>query len=187
MKMDRLIGILSLLLQRDKVTVPELAAHFEVSRRIIQRDIKSLCRAGIPIAATQSVGSGISILEGTGGAGAGCLFQLGDQRSHRRPCYTLLRSPRRSARLIAIDTDRIIGILLFSKETGELCFLAVDLTCRRQYIAKQLLTYMLTQLDADQNITATTYREVDPDGRAARAFYKHLGFAEGRLTKAFGH
>ncbi|WP_125114895.1 helix-turn-helix transcriptional regulator [Agathobaculum sp. Marseille-P7918] len=64
MKMDRLIGILSLLLQRDKVTAPELAAHFEVSRRTIQRDIESLCRAGIPIATTQGAGGGISILEG---------------------------------------------------------------------------------------------------------------------------
>ena len=64
MKMDRLIGILSLLLQRDKVTAPELAEHFEVSRRTIQRDIESLCRAGIPIATTQGVGGGISILDG---------------------------------------------------------------------------------------------------------------------------
>ena len=64
MKMDRLIGILSLLLQRDKITAPELAAHFEVSRRTIQRDIESLCRAGIPIATTQGTGGGISILDG---------------------------------------------------------------------------------------------------------------------------
>lgn len=64
MKMDRLIGILSILLQRDRVSAPELAEHFEVSRRTIQRDIESLCRAGIPIATTQDVGGGISILEG---------------------------------------------------------------------------------------------------------------------------
>ena len=36
MKMDRLIGILSILLQRDRVSAPELAEHFEVSRRTIQ-------------------------------------------------------------------------------------------------------------------------------------------------------
>ena len=48
MKMERLIGILSILLQRDKVTAPELAEQFEVSRRTIQRDIESLCQAGIP-------------------------------------------------------------------------------------------------------------------------------------------
>ena len=64
MKLDRLIGILSLLLQRDKVTAPELAEHFEVSRRTIQRDIESLCRAGIPISTAQGAGGGISILEG---------------------------------------------------------------------------------------------------------------------------
>lgn len=64
MKMERLIGILSILLQREKVTAPELAEQFEVSRRTIQRDIESLCRAGIPIATTQGAGGGISIMEG---------------------------------------------------------------------------------------------------------------------------
>ena len=59
MKMERLIGILSILLQRDKVTAPELAEQFEVSR-----DIESLCQAGIPIATAQGTGGGISILEG---------------------------------------------------------------------------------------------------------------------------
>ena len=64
MKMERLIGIRSILLQRDKVTAPELAEQFEVSRRTIQRDIESLCQAGIPIATAQGTGGGISILEG---------------------------------------------------------------------------------------------------------------------------
>ena len=64
MKPDRLIGILSILLQREKVTAPELAEQFEVSRRTIQRDIESLCRAGIPIATAQGAGGGISIMEG---------------------------------------------------------------------------------------------------------------------------
>ena len=64
MKMERLIGILSILLQRERVTAPELAEQFEVSRRTIQRDIESLCRAGIPIATAQGAGGGISIMEG---------------------------------------------------------------------------------------------------------------------------
>ena len=64
MKMERLIGILSILLQREKVTAPELAERFEVSRRTIQRDVESLCRAGIPIATAQGAGGGISIMEG---------------------------------------------------------------------------------------------------------------------------
>ena len=49
MKIDRLIGILSILLQKDMVTAPELAEHFEVSRRTINRDIEALSKAGIPI------------------------------------------------------------------------------------------------------------------------------------------
>ena len=64
MKMERLIGILSILLQKEKVTAPELAEQFEVSRRTIQRDIESLCRAGIPISTAQGAGGGISIMEG---------------------------------------------------------------------------------------------------------------------------
>ncbi|MDO5574107.1 MAG: YafY family protein [bacterium] len=64
MKIDRLLGILVILLQRDKVTAPELAERFEVSRRTINRDIEDLCMAGIPICAKQGVNGGISIMEG---------------------------------------------------------------------------------------------------------------------------
>ena len=64
MKIDRLIGILSILLQKEKITAPELAEHFEVSRRTINRDIEDLCKAGIPIQTTQGVGGGISIMSG---------------------------------------------------------------------------------------------------------------------------
>lgn len=46
MKIDRLIGILSILLQKEMITAPELAEHFEVSRRTIGRDIEALCKAG---------------------------------------------------------------------------------------------------------------------------------------------
>ena len=64
MKIDRLIGILSILLQEDKTTAPELAERFEVSKRTINRDIEDLCRAGIPIKTAQGTGGGISIMDG---------------------------------------------------------------------------------------------------------------------------
>lgn len=64
MKIDRLIGILSILLQKDKVTAPYLAEKFEVSRRTINRDIEDLCKAGIPVSTTQGVNGGISIMDG---------------------------------------------------------------------------------------------------------------------------
>lgn len=64
MKIDRLIGILSILLQEEKTTAPELAERFEVSRRTINRDIEDLCKAGIPIKTAQGAGGGISIMDG---------------------------------------------------------------------------------------------------------------------------
>lgn len=63
MKIDRLIGILSVLLQRDVVTASYLAEQFEVSKRTIHRDIEDLCKAGIPIVTRQGVNGGISIME----------------------------------------------------------------------------------------------------------------------------
>ena len=64
MKIDRLIGILSILLQKEIVTAPELAEHFELSRRTIIRDIDALSNAGIPIRTLQGSGGGISIMSG---------------------------------------------------------------------------------------------------------------------------
>lgn len=64
MKIDRLIGILSVLLQQDRVTAPYLAEKFEVSRRTISRDIEDICKAGIPIVTAQGRDGGISIMDG---------------------------------------------------------------------------------------------------------------------------
>lgn len=64
MKIDRLIGILSVLLQEEKTTAPLLAERFEVSRRTISRDIDDLCRAGIPIQTVQGYEGGIRIMDG---------------------------------------------------------------------------------------------------------------------------
>ncbi len=64
MKIHRLIGILSVLLQEEKTTAPELAERFEVSKRTINRDIEDLCKAGIPVRTAQGAGGGISIMDG---------------------------------------------------------------------------------------------------------------------------
>ena len=64
MKLDRLLGILTILLQNNRVTAPQLAEKFEVTRRTIGRDIDALCRAGIPIVTYQGGGGGISIADG---------------------------------------------------------------------------------------------------------------------------
>ena len=64
MRLDRLLGILTVLLQHARVTAPMLAERFEVTRRTIGRDIDILCQAGIPIITQQGIGGGISIAEG---------------------------------------------------------------------------------------------------------------------------
>ncbi|MBR2811266.1 MAG: YafY family transcriptional regulator [Solobacterium sp.] len=64
MRTDRLIAILSVLLQRKSVTAPQLAEMFEVSRRTIARDIEALNMAGIPIVTKPGVNGGVSLLEG---------------------------------------------------------------------------------------------------------------------------
>lgn len=64
MKIDRLIGILAVLLQQEQVTAPYLAEKFEVSRRTINRDVEALCKAGIPLVTAQGKNGGISIMEG---------------------------------------------------------------------------------------------------------------------------
>lgn len=64
MKIERLIGIITTLQQKEKVTAPYLAEKFEVSRRTINRDIEEICRAGIPIVTTQGTNGGISLMEG---------------------------------------------------------------------------------------------------------------------------
>ncbi len=64
MKLDRLLGILTILLQNSRITAPQLAQRFEVSRRTIERDIDALCRAGIPVVTYQGGGGGISIADG---------------------------------------------------------------------------------------------------------------------------
>lgn len=64
MKLDRLMGILTILLRGGQVTAPALAKIFEVSRRTITRDIEALCKAGIPVVTRQGGGGGISIAEG---------------------------------------------------------------------------------------------------------------------------
>ncbi len=64
MKLERMIGILSILLQHQKVTAPYLAEKFEVSRRTINRDIEALCIAGIPLVTEPGVNGGVSIMDG---------------------------------------------------------------------------------------------------------------------------
>lgn len=104
-------------------------------------------------------------------------------RDHRAVTLRFMQS---GAALCAVRGERLVGALLFSKEAGALCFLAVDPACRRQHIGQRMVSAMLAQMDEGKDVAVTTYREGDPRGAAARAFYKRLGFVEGRLEEEFG-
>ena len=61
MKIERLLAITVILLNRRKVTAKELADRFEVSVRTIYRDIETLNGAGIPVISTQGHEGGLTI------------------------------------------------------------------------------------------------------------------------------
>ncbi|KJD52356.1 transcriptional regulator, partial [Bacillus amyloliquefaciens] len=63
MKIDRLLAIVILLINKRQVQAKELAGMFEVSVRTIYRDIEAINQAGIPIVTLQGAGGGISIME----------------------------------------------------------------------------------------------------------------------------
>lgn len=99
---------------------------------------------------------------------------------------TVLEFINKESAICAKSQDRIVGALLFSKDSNMLCFLAVDVEYRRQHIAEKMVSYMLTFMNPEKEIVVTTYREGVPEGIAARAFYKRFGFVEGKLTEEFG-
>lgn len=63
MKTERLLSITLYLINRKKATARELADHFEVSVRTIQRDMESLSLSGIPIYADRGKEGGYSIVD----------------------------------------------------------------------------------------------------------------------------
>ncbi|PZE20135.1 helix-turn-helix transcriptional regulator [Paenibacillus xerothermodurans] len=63
MKLDRLLAITMLLLNRKRVTAKELTERFEVSVRTIYRDLECLNQAGIPIVSFAGASGGYEIMD----------------------------------------------------------------------------------------------------------------------------
>ena len=106
-----------------------------------------------------------------------------DLNEHRN---TVLDFMNRNSAICAKEKGEIVGVLLFSNANNEICFLAVAAECRRQHIAENMLSYMFAKMDSSKDISVTTYRDGVPEGIAARAFYKRMGFVEGKLAEEFG-
>lgn len=59
MKVDRLVSIIMVLLNKERIGAQALADMFEVSPRTIYRDIDAINIAGIPVHATPGVGGAL--------------------------------------------------------------------------------------------------------------------------------
>lgn len=64
MKIDRLLSLVNLLTENDRMTAKGLAERLEVSKRTIYRDIETLNLAGIPIVSYSGIHGGYGIVEG---------------------------------------------------------------------------------------------------------------------------
>lgn len=63
MKIDRLISIIMILLEKEKISASVLAKMFEVSTRTIYRDLETINAAGIPVVTYTGVKGGVGIME----------------------------------------------------------------------------------------------------------------------------
>jgi predicted DNA-binding transcriptional regulator YafY len=63
MRLNRLLSITMMLVNRRKVTAPDLARHFDVSIRTIYRDIEAIQAAGIPVTSYQGHEGGFCIMD----------------------------------------------------------------------------------------------------------------------------
>ena len=63
MKIDRLISLIMILLERERVSIPELAEICEVSPRTVSRDLETINQAGIPVVSYPGLHGGVGIME----------------------------------------------------------------------------------------------------------------------------
>ncbi len=63
MKVDRIVSIIMILLDKERIGAQELADMFEVSPRTIYRDIDTINMAGIPVRSISGVGGGFEIMK----------------------------------------------------------------------------------------------------------------------------
>ena len=63
LKIDRLLAITMLLLNRRRISAKELSERFEVSLRTIYRDVEAINQAGIPVVSYAGLSGGYEIMD----------------------------------------------------------------------------------------------------------------------------
>lgn len=89
--------------------------------------------------------------------------------------------------LILRDEGMAIGILAFSKETGNIDFWAVHPQYRGLGMEEMFLNKLAEELLRGKEISLTTYREGDKADTGHRKTYLRLGFAERELLTEYGY
>ena len=100
---------------------------------------------------------------------------------------TLLKNINRKTAICARNQNEIVGILLFSKNSNCLSFMAVHPNFRRQGIGTALVERMLSEFHNNCEITVSTFRNDNPLGKAPRSLYEKFGFIEGGLITEFNY
>jgi len=155
MQINRLFEIVHILLNQKRATAPKLAAHFEVSKRTILRDIDALATAGIPIYTTQGKGGGIFIHDN---------FVLDKALVSEDEQKQILFSLQSMAATALLDTEQTLSRLrnFFARPHRE--WVAVDFSRWEHSAADNTKFEMLKQ--AILNETAVTFDYLSPYGQS---------------------
>lgn len=100
---------------------------------------------------------------------------------------TVLRFMEKRQALCVKEAQAIKGVMLFSRKRNMICCLAVSSDFRRCGAASLLLQTAMAELDAEREITVSTFREEDEKGAAPRALYRKFGFVPAQMTVEFGY
>lgn len=100
---------------------------------------------------------------------------------------TVTKNINRNSAICAKESDKVVGVLLFSVKHNMLCCMAVHPEYRKKGIATRMIHLMLEQLPTNRDVVVTTFREEDEKGIAPRALYKNIGFVEDELCYEFNY
>jgi predicted DNA-binding transcriptional regulator YafY len=101
---SRLVGLLSLLQARGRMSASQLARELEVSQRTVLRDIEALSTAGFPVYATRGCRGGFELLDGFSGdlPASGYGHRRGSQPAAAGTSRARVRISPRGLRLAAL-------------------------------------------------------------------------------------
>lgn len=89
--------------------------------------------------------------------------------------------------LILKDGNIAVGIMIFSHKTGSIDFMGTHPLYRQKGIPKAFLDKAISELQNNNKISITTYRDGDKADTGHRKQIMDLGFAESELLVEFGY